>query len=484
MEPTVRTVTDADKVVTLWLDQPRRSANTLTGQMLSELKQAIDSLERDTTAAGVIFASAKQGVFLMGADLLELRDMDDRQREQFLVRGQELFDRIARLRMPSVAAINGTCLGGGLELALACRYRLAADDNRITIGLPELRLGILPAWGGTVRLPRLVGLPKALQMILTSESLPPRKALRAGVVDEVIRPEALLTAAKRKVQSGDRPHRPAMPQRLLAALPVIRKRVFATARQRTLEKTSGHYPSAERVIDVMQAGYDLGPAAGMAAERAAVASLMPTQTCHNLMRLFFLRRESKRWVSQHVLETPAPVKSAAVIGGGVMGSGIVHALIRAGIRVRLIEANHEALSAALGRIRESLDEEVAARQLDRLEARHTFNRVMPSIEWTGLRLVDFVVEAVAERLEVKKEVFARLEKLTRPDAVLATNTSSLRVDDLAAVVSAPDRVIGLHFFNPVQKMPLVEIVAGPRSGGQASPPPENSSIASARSPFS
>lgn len=467
MEYTVHTILGPDRIMTIWLDQPHKAVNTITSRMLAELTQVVEQLEHDSDLAGVVFTSGKDGSFLMGADVFELKDLNDRQREDFLNAGQQLFARIERLNMPTIAAINGHCLGGGLELALACRYRVAADDGAISIGLPELNLGIIPAWGGTVRLPRLIGLPSALRLILTSKHLSPRKAARIGVIDEVVRPEALLTAAKRRLVSRERPRRPSWTTRAVAAIPWAREFVLKKARQQTLAKTFGNYPAAEKLIQVMRTGQIKGIEGGMAAEREALLDLIRTDTCANLMRLFFLRRESKHWVAERIRDKPVDVACAAVIGGGTMGSGIVHKLIRAGIHVRLIEVSPAAVSAALQRIRKLLDEEVADKSLDPLAARHAFNRVMPSTEWTGLNLADFIVEAVAEQLDVKKEVFAKLDRLARPQSVLASNTSSLRIADLAGATSNPRRVIGLHFFNPVSRMPLVEIVAAPLSGGQA-----------------
>jgi len=454
---TLHASSDKDGVVTVVLDAPGKSVNSLTTAMLADLATVVTEFEQ-RKPAGVIFASAKARSFVAGADLFEIRKMDRDQVERFLADGQALFDRIAQLPMPTAAAINGDCLGGGLELALACSTRVAAEQGSISIGLPEVKLGILPGWGGTVRLPRLIGLVRSLPLILAGKTLPPRKALKAGIVDEVVRLEVLLDAAKRRIKQM--PTRPKLPlvQRLASTVPPVRDRIFASAEAKTRATARGNYPAPLRMIEVIRTGFEKGPQAGLDAERAALKDLIDTGACRNLFRLFFLRQGAKRAVFDQLHDRPADVNYAAVIGGGTMGSGIVHSLIRAGVQVRLIEVNPQAVAGALTRIRKMLDEDVAAGRLTPLELRHAFNRVSPSCAWTGLGLADVVIEAVAERMDVKREVFSRLDELTRPNAVLASNTSSLSIAEMARATKRPRRVVGLHFFNPVPKMPLVEVV--------------------------
>jgi 3-hydroxyacyl-CoA dehydrogenase/enoyl-CoA hydratase/3-hydroxybutyryl-CoA epimerase len=462
MEPAIRTTTDADKVLTIRMDLPGKPVNACSPQLLRELEQAIETAEHDRPAA-VIFASAKQRSFNAGADLFEIRGMNGEQLAEYLKRGQALFDRIGRLPMPTIAAINGDCLGGGFELALACRYRVAADDGSISIGLPEVKLGLIPAWGGTTRLPRTIGLSRALPILLAGKTMPPRKAQRAGLVDEVVRPEALMAAAKRIVTSGIPARRPARLDRAAARLSPVRSRILDAARRQTLEKTYGNYPAPLRVLDVIRIGYERGFDAGLEAERSAILELAQTDSSRNLLRLFFLRQGAKKRAAERIAAPPHDVKHAAVVGGGTMGAGIVHAMIRAGIPVRLVEVSPAAVSAALGRVKRLLDDDVSAGRIDRLAARHALNRVSPTTQWTGLELADVVVEAVLETIEAKREVFNRLDRLTRPGAVLATNTSSLRVSEMAQATLHPERVVGLHFFNPIAKMPLVEVVRGAQS---------------------
>jgi len=462
---TLRAALDDDRVLTVWFDQPGKSVNTITWQMLLDLESVVTAAEREKPR-GLIFASAKADCFVAGGDLFDIRAMasDPAKMTKFLSDGQALWNRIEKLPMPTAVAINGDCLGGGFELALACTYRVAADDGSINIGLPEVKIGILPGWGGTTRLPRLIGLRRSLPLLLTGKALPPKKARKMGLIDETVRPEALMAAAKRLVLRGaQRPRKLPAVDRAMTLGPV-RRLVLSKAVKQTLEQTHGNYPAAMKVLEIVRAGYDGGFQAGLDAERKALRELMDTESCHNLMRLFFLRQGAKRAVAAQLNGTRgAEVKHAAVIGGGTMGAGIAHALARSGIQVRLIEVNEKAAAAALGRVRKTLEEDVHAGRLSALEARHALNRVSPTVEWTGLGLADVVIEAVAESMDVKREVFAKLDRLCRPDAVLATNTSSLSVTEMAAATARPQRVVGLHFFNPVPKMPLVEVVRAAKS---------------------
>jgi 3-hydroxyacyl-CoA dehydrogenase/enoyl-CoA hydratase/3-hydroxybutyryl-CoA epimerase len=457
MDPLMRTNIDADNVMTVLFDAPAKSVNTCSPQFFAELGAVLDMIERDKPAA-VIFASAKPRSFIAGADLFEISKMTPEQVAHFVALGQTIFERIARLPMPTVAAINGDCLGGGYELALACRYRVAADDTSISIGLPETKIGLLPGWGGTTRLPRTIGLRRALPILLGGKTMPPRKAQKAGLIDEVVRSEAVLHGAKRIVRSGARRRRPGWIDRAIARIKPIRNRILAAAHRSTMQLTYGNYPAPLRLIEVLRDGYEGGTFAGFDAERRAVVELGETDALRNLMRLFFLRQGAKKRATENLNAKPRDVKQAAVIGGGTMGAGIVHALVRAGIAVRLVEVNAQAIGGALGRISKMLADDVGAGRIDKLAAKHAFNRVSPTTEWTGLGLCDLVVEAVAETMDVKREVFVKLDRLTKPTCVLATNTSSLSVAEMARATEHPNRVVGLHFFNPVPKMPLVEVV--------------------------
>src|SRR4051812_6831995 len=236
-------------VATVWMDAPGKPVNTNSPQMLADLDAAVAAIERDRPA-GVVFASAKTKSFNAGADLFEVRKMNAQEMVSYLEKGQALFNRIEQLPMPTVAAINADCLGGGFELALACKYRVAPDETSISIGLPETKLGLIPAWGGTTRLPRLIGLPRALPIMLAGKTMPPRKAQKAGLITEVVRPEALLAAAKRLATRGPKSIKPRLLDRAMSGVPQLRRRVLETAKRQTLESTYGNYPAALRLLDV------------------------------------------------------------------------------------------------------------------------------------------------------------------------------------------------------------------------------------------
>ena len=480
---TLRTHLDEEQVLTVWFDHADKSVNTFCPLALEELAKVIDSIERgdlNHQVTGVVFASGKPDVFVSGADLFALKNMDEKEQQQFLETGQSLFDRISLLPMPTIAAINGHCLGGGLELALACGQRVAAGVGSINIGLPETKLGIIPAWGGTTRMTKMLGLTRALPLLLEGKTLSPRKAQRAAVVDEVVRPEVLIAAARRLLDQPAPHRRPARADRVIMAVPYLCNMVCRTARRKTLAKTYGNYPAALKIIDTAQTACHDGHQASLDAERQAVRELIQTQACQNLMRLFFLRHGAKRSL-QNLIKTDEPVKPivcAAVVGGGTMGAGIVHSLIREGIPVRLLEVHETAIAAALGRIKKMLSDDLKAKRLSLLQARQALHRVSPSVFADGtdnqitaanreLKLVDIAIEAVAENMDVKSGVMAKLNRLTRPDAILASNTSSLSIGELANLTDKPHRVVGLHFFNPVPKMPLVEVVRTPHSDDRA-----------------
>ena len=487
MSNTLHTQQDDNGVLTVWFDHTDKPFNTFSPEALDDLEALISSLQSaapDGRPAGMIFASAKRDVFVSGADLFEISRMDQVHLEVFIEQGQQLFDRIAKLPWPTVAAIGGHALGGGFELALACDWRVAADKGSINIGLPETMLGLLPGWGGTTRLARMLGPAKALSLILPGKTMPPRKALRAGLIDDVVRPEALPAAARRWLKRGKpkaAQHRPSWLARLSMSAPLACDVVCGGARRKTRAITFGNYPAADAVIDTVMTVCREGHDSGLKAEREALVSLGQTEACQNLIRIFFLRQGAKRAVRRRLGDDASgsgiDIQHAAVIGSGTMGAGIAHALIGAGIQVRLVDVNEDAVAAGLGRISKLLDSDRKAKRISPLQAQQAMQRIAPTTmprleaQGAGLKLVDFAIEAVAENIEVKRHVFQTLDRLTRSEnggaAVLASNTSSLSISELAAMVQDPSRVIGLHFFNPVPKMPLIEVVRTAQSSHAA-----------------
>lgn len=439
----VRTEMDADRVLTVWIDVPGRPVNTLSAAVWDGLDAAVRRIEEEQPT-GVVIASAKPRSFVAGADLFELRAMSDAELDAHLAHGQKILDRLAAVPVTTVAAINGDALGGGLELALACRLRVTADDPRSRLGLPETTLGLVPGWGGTTRLPRLIGLERALAMMLPGKAVPPREALTLGLVDRVVPRDTVVTTAK------------ALAGGAVAGRDVVMedadtcRQVCERFRQTTRDRSGDHLPAPLRLIDIVAISYGSGLQAAAVAERRGLVEMRNTPAGRNLLRLFFLRTAAKKTAAAQVAGTPRTVRTVVVLGGGTMGAGIAGGLAAAGMDVHVVEADPTAAAAAAMRLATA------------------GNAAVPvSTDWSAVTVADLVVEAVVEDLEVKRDVFRHLGEHARPDAVLATNTSSLSVAAIAAATSHPDRVIGLHFFNPVPRMPLVEVVAPPEAAADA-----------------
>jgi len=421
----------------------------------------------------LILLSGKEGNFIAGADVEEIARVSDPAEAEAGARiGHRLFAAWEALPFPTVAAIRGTCLGGGTELSLASTYRVASDSAATRIGLPEVRLGILPGWGGSTRLPRLIGVPEALDLILTGKTVAGRKALKLGLIDallpdarflDMVRDFALARAGqKRREEGGGFDFK----ELLLEKNPLGRKVVFDQARKKTLEQTRGHYPAPPRAIEVIRIGIEDGRRAGFDAEARALADLAISRTSKNLVHVFKLTEASKRdgGVDASGIKTPRPVRRTAVLGAGVMGGGIAQLIAQeAGLPVRMKDVRAEALASGMAHAAGLFERQVKRHRLEAPEARRQMALLSPTLDYTGLGGVDLVIEAVVEKLEVKQEVFAEMARHVRADTVLASNTSSLSVEKIGAKTPHPERVVGMHFFNPVHKMPLVEVIAAPGS---------------------
>ncbi len=468
-----RVETRPEGLAHLVMDDPSRKVNVLTVGAFADLEAALAVLESMGGIKGVVLRSGKAGSFIAGADIDAISSITDPAEVTALVkRAHAAFSRLAALPVPTVAAIEGPCLGGGLEIALACDSRVAAEE-RATIGAPETMLGILPAFGGTTRLPRLVGLSAACDLILTGRTLDAKRAERMGLVAKAV-PAAWLveSAEKRLAQIASRPagarrdaYRPkTLMARFLDTTAPGRALVFRQARAGVLAKTSGHYPAPLAALDVLRHGIGRPIEASLALEAGAIGSLVVSPVCKNLVRIFQLSEDAKRAsvVSDASLK-PAPIARLALAGAGVMGGGIAELASRYGIEVRLRDVRPEALQKGLQTVRSVLDERGRRRRTPSREKDGQMGRILPTLELSGFAQADAAIEAVVEDLDVKRRVFAELEVRMRDDALLATNTSSLSVDALADGLQHPDRFVGFHFFNPVHRMPLVEVVRGART---------------------
>jgi 3-hydroxyacyl-CoA dehydrogenase/enoyl-CoA hydratase/3-hydroxybutyryl-CoA epimerase len=459
-----------DGVATLTFDLPGRKANIFLREVLAELEALLPRLAERRDLRILVLRSAKPDIFVAGADVDEIAGVTDPSAAADGSRyGHRLFAAWEALPFPTVAAIRGTCLGGGTEWSLASTWIVASDRPDLKIGLPEVQLGIVPGWGGCVRLPRRIGMAAALELIVQGKSVDGRRALKLGLADALL-PDAGFDERAlefgRSKAGGRRPaRRRGARDLLLEANPLGRAAVVRQAKRQTLAKTGGHYPAPIRAIEVVATAVGRGDAAGFAAEARAIGELATSPVAKSLIHLFRLIERSKREVGE---STPPPVRRPAVVGAGVMGGGIA-ALIadKAKLPVRLKDIRPEALSIALAHAAELFAKRVRRRRLTPAAARAGLALVQPTLEDDGLAACDLVIEAVVESLEVKQRLFAELGRRLPPPAVLATNTSSLSIDAIGALTPAPERVVGMHFFNPVDRMPLVEVVVGSRTAPAA-----------------
>lgn len=463
----------------LVFDLPGQRVNLLTPAVLDELREHLESLAAEPDVRGLIVASGKPGHFVAGADVAEIRAVREASEGQAkAAAGQSVYQLLANFPSPTCAAIDGACVGGGLELALACRYRLASDAEATALGLPEVRLGILPAFGGTTRLPRLIGLVPALDLLLTGRSLDAKGAWRRGLVDDVLPREDFRERAERRfvewIQREEARTGRSLSRRVDAARvsrrrgissrdrwlvdrnPLARGFVLWRARRRVLAETKGHYPAPLRILDVVSRSAGLPLSEGLRLEAEAAGDLLVTPESGNLTGLFFQLERAKR---DPPTTQALPVAAVGVVGAGIMGGGIAAALARAGIRVRLKDLDHAAVSRGLASAYGLFERELKRGRSSRGESNRRMQRISGTLGYDGFARLDLVIEAVVEDLAVKRRVLSEIEARVPGSAILATNTSSLRLESLTDTLARPDRLIGLHFFNPVHRMPLVEVVA-------------------------
>ena len=477
--PAFRVERQAGGIAHLVFDHPARKVNVLDAESLGDLDLALTELEGGEALQGVVLVSGKRGSFIAGADVAAIGSLTDREQVLALIRRAHLaFNRLAQLPCPTVAAIDGICLGGGTELALACDSRIASDEPATQIGLPEVLLGIFPGFGGSQRLPRLVGLSAALDLILTGRALDARRAEKAGLIARAVPAAWLIERAHERLAAlARRPaprRRDAYRPRGLGAwfvdrTPFGQALALGRARSMTRARTGGHYPAPLAAIDVLERTLRLPLDAGLAIEASRVADLVVGPVCKNLVRIFELSERAKKDPVGDPALKPAPVGTMLLVGAGVMGGGIAELASRSGIQVRVRDLKPEplthALETAAGLIAERGRRRRGGAEAAR-EARAQMARILPTLELNGAGRADVAMEAVVEDLEVKRRVFAELDVRLPAGAVLATNTSSLSVDALAQGLTHADRLCGFHFFNPVHRMPLVEIVRGTRTSDQ------------------
>lgn len=459
--------TDRDNIVWLTFDKAEGSANTFSADVMAEFTAVLDEL-RVKNPRGVIIRSGKTSGFIAGADVEEFTKVTSTQEALAIVRrGWDAMNKLAALPFPTLALVNGFCMGGGLELALACRYRIAVDQPGTRFALPEVMLGILPGWGGVMRLPRVVGPTAALDMMMTGRSVDARRAKRMGLADASVPPRVMENSARMLILEAPAPRKLPFAQALMNS-PLLRPLVAAMARRQLAAKARReHYPAPYAILELWQK-YDGDPFAPRPDDPASVATLAEGDTARNLIRIFFLQERMKSFGK----ESSFAAGHVHVIGAGVMGGDIAAWCAMRGLRVTLQDQNAKALAPAMKRAQALFKRRLRDKRL----IRDATDLLIPDVAGEGARRADVIIEAIFENLEVKRALFAKLEAAAKPGAILATNTSSLKLADIGANFADPRRLVGIHFFNPVPQMQLVEIV----SGGNTDPAIANNAAAFVR----
>lgn len=444
----------------LSLGHSSERAVSLTAERLRSFQEALRDL-RSNPPLALILTGPSNEMFCVGADIESMRAVRDAATGERLARdGQKIFDELEELPFPTIAAVSGPCVGGGCEMVLACKYRIISDHKSSVIGLPEVKLGIIPGFGGTQRLPRLVGLPKALDVILAGKTLRPSQARAIGLVNEVVIPEKLLARAEELAIRGRLRARPmGIVDRLLSFTLVGRNFVANKARASIKAQTKGFYPAPEAALDVALHGLQVGRKQGLVREAQELGRMIVTPESRSLLRVYQLTEGAKA-IGKGARKDVHHVQ-AVVVGAGIMGAGIAASFAKSECGVILRDTSDEALAAARRRIEEGLSKQ---RWLTEAERSFILNRLeFTSKESPQMASANFFIEAIVEDIEVKKKVLSEFAKLLPHDAIIASNTSSLSISEIAMGIQFPERFVGMHFFNPVEKMPLVEIVRGRRT---------------------
>ena len=455
----------SDGVAVVTLDTPGAPVNVISRTVTEDMYETLATLERDPGVKAVVFLSGKPDNFIAGADIEEfVRLKSSADAEQLARDGQALLDRVAAYPKPIVAGIHGACLGGGLEFALACRYRVATDHPKTQLGLPEIQLGILPAAGGCQRLPRLIGARAALDIILAGKSERAAKAFRLGLVDELVPPAILrdiAVAAARKLarEPFKRSRRSGLLGFLLDGNPLGRLLVFRLARKQVLTQTKGNYPAPLAALEAVRHGLSHGMREGLKRESQLFGRLALSDVSRKLVQIFFATRELKKDPGAPGAPPPAEVRRLAVVGSGFMGAGIAGTtVVQVGIDVRLKDADLARVGKGLSAARDLVNERLTRRRITKFEHARLVAFLSGSDRYTGFGGAQLVIEAVFEELGVKQQVLRECEAVLPASAVFASNTSTIPIARIAEASRRPEQVIGMHFFSPVARMPLLEVI--------------------------
>jgi 3-hydroxyacyl-CoA dehydrogenase/enoyl-CoA hydratase/3-hydroxybutyryl-CoA epimerase len=456
-------------------DLPGEKVNKFSTPVMQELSALIDRLASAAGIEALVLKSGKKDIFIAGADVREIETIaspEDGKIKSAI--GQRIFDRWAMLPFPTVAAIGGACLGGGTEIALACDYRIFSDSKKAVIGLPEVNLGILPGWGGTQRLPRLVGLSAALDLILSGKTLDGRRASKIGLADAVV-PAAIFdtwTTGFARGKGGTKKPRGirrkrSLLERALEATAPGRSLIFRKARETVLARSGGHYPAPLEALCAVEEGFGRSLEDGLRIESEHLSHLVATPVQKNLLRIFFWTEEVKKETGAiNPTVAPRTVARVGVIGAGVMGGGIAQLAADKGLPVRMKDIAPEPLAHGFAAAAAVWKQKMKKKRLTGAEFKKKMDLVSGGLDWAGFASAEVSIEAVVEKLSVKQAVLREWETVVSEDCIFASNTSTLPITRIAAEASKPSRVAGMHFFNPVDRMPLVEIIRGEKSSDE------------------
>jgi 3-hydroxyacyl-CoA dehydrogenase/enoyl-CoA hydratase/3-hydroxybutyryl-CoA epimerase len=448
--------------------------NKMSAPILIRLRELLEEVQQSKYKA-LIMISKKPGIFIAGADIEEIRSLKKKEDfEKALTEAHQILNKIEDLKIPVIAAIHGQCLGGGCELSLACDYRIATDDNSTRIGLPEVKLGIIPGFGGCVRLPRVVGLQASLDIILAGKSVDANKALKIGLVDQVVHPNFLEeralqlaneVASKPKRKKRFKPEKPM--DRVLESA-VGQFLVYRQARKTVMEQTHGHYPAPLKALEVIQKTYGFSRRdEAIETEKKAFCEVATTEISKHLINVFFLMESVKKKSGVADNAKPKKVSKIAVLGAGTMGGGIAYVAADRGIEARLKDINTDALARGFVAAQDILGKLLKKRKINKYDYQRKMDLISGTTDYSGFKLVDVVIEAIVEDMKIKQKVIAEVAGQCRPDCIIATNTSSLSVTEMAKAHPHPENFVGMHFFNPVHKMPLVEVIRGEKTSSEA-----------------
>ena len=477
MEQAFNLTVDGDGVGRLVFNLPGEKVNKFSIPVLEELERHIDAIAQDKRIKVLAIASGKPDVFIAGADLHSFEPIfkDPVRGATIINAGHRVFNKLQNLPFPTVALIDGACLGGGMELALACTYRVVSDSSKTQLGLPEVSLGIIPGWGGTQRITRLVGLVEGLPLVLGAKPVKANKAWKIKLADGIAAPEFFKSYSDQflkrcltvegKKQILERRKRRGLRPVLLEENPLGRAFVFNKAKKDVLKKTKGHYPAPLVALDLIKRTYTLPLKDGLAAEAKTFTDSLISDfsAAPHLIHLFFVQEAMKKDSGAAGDIKPAVVNKAAVIGSGTMGSGIAWLFSNKDIPVRMKDIDWTALGKGFGNAYGIYSKLVKQKRLKNGEASLKFHKISGTTDYSGFKDADLIVEAAVENIDLKHKILQEVEAVVSPHAIIASNTSSLRIADMGKVLKHPERFVGMHFFNPANKMPLVEVVASEKT---------------------